>query len=783
MKFFPILSVFFGIFFSSYPKDLQPSSGLLQESFEYLSTVREINPGYTVRRDLPASHDLSIYMPPSGNQGQQASCSAWAVAYSVKSFYENRKRARDGWKLEIDRKPNYKAIFSPAFIYNQTNNGKDQGIRLSDALRLTVTKGSLPWDTMPYNEKNFSSQPSLSQLELAASFRAEDFRKLRYNNSSEIKTQIYQGNPVLAGILIDESFYKLRGKDIYKSHTGKNIIGHAIVITGYDDSLQAFKFQNSWGQEWGESGFGYIDYKWFSKIGRSAFVLYDNTENSKFSSQLLDLNLSPDPVFSERSPSDISASKGNFSDKVVITWAETKSAIGYEVFRSYPGENSYQQIGLSYTAYYEDTGIIQDVAFSYKIKSVYENSISELSESSDIGYAVKTAGITPPKISGLKVSKGVFPDKIYLEWQPLMNVTGYQVFKFDSRTRTFTSIGKTQIPSFTDRTASKNTVEIYTVAGLNNSITGELSDSASGYTRNPNLPSAPQNIKASLGEFPDKIEIRWDKVKDASGYFVYRFENGTWTPRQYVTEEHYTDTEAGKGSKYYAVTAKSSNDIWSNFSEYAAGYADPKNARTGPRLNPPRNVILSADRSSSEISIQWESAEKADEYNVWMKKYGDSEWKFTGKVSKEENSYRMKIPEKNEFYLFAVTSKSDQFQESDFSRPASFVESESKKAVLKRNFGSLSKAEKFSGYWSGMQWDGNLGVKMISMEITSVKDDLVSIKLDNKKAYEAKFVYESPVVEVEGKIRIKLSNDDALLVELKDKTLTKERVELSFLRD
>nr|HNI27571.1 hypothetical protein [Leptospiraceae bacterium] len=81
------------------------------------------------------------------------------------------------------------------------------------------------------------------------------------------------------------------------------------------------------------------------------------------------------------------------------------------------------------------------------------------------------------------------------------------------------------------------------------------------------------------------------------------------------------------------------------------------------------------------------------------------------------------------------------------------------------------------------QWDGNLGVKMISMEITSVKDDLVSIKLDNKKAYEAKFVYESPVVEVEGKIRIKLSNDDALLVELKDKTLTKERVELSFLRD
>ncbi len=783
MKFFLILSVFFGIFFSSYPKDILPASGLLPESFEYLSTVREINPGYAVRRDLPSNYDLSSFMPPSGNQGQQASCSAWAVAYSVKSFYENRKRSKDGWRLEIDRKPNYKAIFSPAFIYNQISGGKDQGIRLSDALRLTVTKGSLLWDNMPYDEKNSSTQPSLSQMELASSFRAEDFRKLRYNSPAEIKTQLYLGNPVLAGILIDESFYRLHGKNIYKSHTGKNIVGHAIVITGYDDSIQAFKFQNSWGQVWGDSGFGYIDYKWFGRVGRSAFVLYDNTENSKFSSQMLDLNLSPDPVFSERSPSDISASKGNFSNKVVITWAERKSAIGYEIFRSYPGEDNYQQIGLSYNPYYEDTGIIQDVAFSYKIKSVYENSISELSESSDIGYAVKTAGITPPKISGLKVSKGVFYDKIYLEWQPLMNVTGYQVFKFDSKTKTFTSIGRTLQPNYTDRTALKNAVEIYTVAGLNNSITGELSDSASGYTRNPNLPSAPQNIKASLGEFPDKIEVRWDKVKDASGYFVYRFENGSWMPRQYVTEEHYTDTEAGKGSKFYAVAAKNSMDVWSNFSEYAAGYADSKNTRTGPRLNPPRNVNITADITLSEINIQWDQAENADEYNVWIKKYGASDWKFIGRAGKTETSIRAKIPERNHFFLFAVTSKSEQFQESDFSKPASFVVSESKRAVLKRNFGSLSKAEKFSGLWSGMQWDGNLGVKMISMEITAVKDDLVSIKLDNKKAYDARFVYESPVVEVEGKIRIKLSNDDALLVELKDKTVTKEKVELSFLRD
>ncbi|MCB1167778.1 MAG: hypothetical protein KDK33_16595, partial [Leptospiraceae bacterium] len=39
-------------------------------------------------RGLPSSTDLSPNMPPVGNQGQQASCVAWAVAYATKSYQE-----------------------------------------------------------------------------------------------------------------------------------------------------------------------------------------------------------------------------------------------------------------------------------------------------------------------------------------------------------------------------------------------------------------------------------------------------------------------------------------------------------------------------------------------------------------------------------------------------------------------------------------------------------------------------------------------------------------------
>jgi C1A family cysteine protease len=36
--------------------------------------------------------------------------------------------------------------------------------------------------------------------------------------------------------------------------------GHAILLVGFTDSNKLFKFQNSWGKNWGDFGYGYIPY-------------------------------------------------------------------------------------------------------------------------------------------------------------------------------------------------------------------------------------------------------------------------------------------------------------------------------------------------------------------------------------------------------------------------------------------------------------------------------------------------------------------------------------------
>jgi len=86
-------------------------------------------------------------------------------------------------------------------------------------------------------------------------------------NISSIKNCLVSGNPILAGILIYDSFYSNNvnkyGLIPIPNTTSETILGgHAILLVGYDDKSQTIKFQNSWGINWGNKGYGFIPYNY-----------------------------------------------------------------------------------------------------------------------------------------------------------------------------------------------------------------------------------------------------------------------------------------------------------------------------------------------------------------------------------------------------------------------------------------------------------------------------------------------------------------------------------------
>lgn len=217
---------------------------------------------------LPSEKDLSSWFPRPGNQGNQASCVAWAVCYGLKSYQE---------AVERKQKPlSNNQVFSPAYVYNQIKiNGCGKGSYIFKALDLLKTEGVATMQQFPYDQFDCSRIPSGPDKTSARPYAIAEWRTVPLTTEADVKSHIATGFPVVIGMLVDDGFKQMRANDIYTGPSGRELGGHAMVVTGYDDDRQAFKVLNSWGTGWGDNGFGWISYAAFKQRVREAYSAQD----------------------------------------------------------------------------------------------------------------------------------------------------------------------------------------------------------------------------------------------------------------------------------------------------------------------------------------------------------------------------------------------------------------------------------------------------------------------------------------------------------------------------
>ena len=241
------------------------SLGLLDEdpSFAYANMI-------TMSVDtaaLPSSYDNSTVYPTSGDQGGQGSCVGWATTYALKSTVE--MVGSGGGRYDDN------TLFSPAFTYNQINGGEDAGSVIGDAFMLLYEVGALPLADFPYSDRDYTTQPTTEQLAKASQYRIKDFYCIEGIN--EIKQAIYENYGVVVGINVYDSFYYIEDTSyVYQDYFGEFLGGHAICLVGYDDNLQAFKFINSWGDDWMLGGYAYVSYQ-FAIDRTAAYCIVPDT--------------------------------------------------------------------------------------------------------------------------------------------------------------------------------------------------------------------------------------------------------------------------------------------------------------------------------------------------------------------------------------------------------------------------------------------------------------------------------------------------------------------------
>jgi hypothetical protein len=125
----------------------------------------------------------------------------------------------------------------------------------------------------PYEISRFTSAPSSA----AQSAAAQNIGNLVYSSVAQdldtMKGAIASRKAILFGFTVYESFESAQVEatgDVPMPSRREGVLGgHDVTLIGYDDSLQRFRFRNSWGSRWGKNGSGTFPYAFCTDPGIS----------------------------------------------------------------------------------------------------------------------------------------------------------------------------------------------------------------------------------------------------------------------------------------------------------------------------------------------------------------------------------------------------------------------------------------------------------------------------------------------------------------------------------
>jgi hypothetical protein len=80
----------------------------------------------------------------------------------------------------------------------------------------------------------------------------------KVSTPEELKIALIEHGPIVAPIHYDDCFSNYKSGVFNETNNRK--INHVVLIIGWDDKKQAWLIKNSWGEDWGEKGFGWVKY-------------------------------------------------------------------------------------------------------------------------------------------------------------------------------------------------------------------------------------------------------------------------------------------------------------------------------------------------------------------------------------------------------------------------------------------------------------------------------------------------------------------------------------------
>jgi C1A family cysteine protease len=214
---------------------------------------------YKAPREYPDVISVRVSCPPVYSQGSLSSCVGNAVAAGVDFAHLIQGLG----------------YYNPSrlFIYYNARKlegtqDQDIGCTIRDAIKSVVQQGVCSEIDWPYIISNVNMEPTLFCYNNAMNEQVISYQRLGYIET-EFERCLYEGYPFTIGARIFENFPMETSTGIIPMPEGEIIGGHAMLIVGYNKLERMFTIRNSWGENWGDGGYGYIPFDYVLNNGWS----------------------------------------------------------------------------------------------------------------------------------------------------------------------------------------------------------------------------------------------------------------------------------------------------------------------------------------------------------------------------------------------------------------------------------------------------------------------------------------------------------------------------------
>ena len=284
------------------------------------------------------------------------------------------------------------------------------------------------------------------------------------------------------------------------------------------------------------------------------------------------------------------------SGKIRLTWNAVSGASSYQIYRSTSKNGTYKLVKTATGTSFTNTSAVAGKTYYYYVVAVAKDG----TKSASSAIKSRTCDLAQPVISTSNVASS---GKVKVSWDAVENATGYTICIYDADG----TLLKTASTTKTSATHSTG------VAGVNYTYkvraTCAVDSAASAYSaaKSRTCDLARPEVTVSNVVSSGKVKVSWDKVKGATKYAIYIYdEDGALLKTSTTTKTSATHNSGVAGEIYtYKVRAQcavsAAASAYSSAETRACNLAQPV-------------ITVTTDTSTGKINVSWEPIEGAITY-------------------------------------------------------------------------------------------------------------------------------------------------------------------------